>query len=154
MSALRNILRGTRSVDSGSFPLYRLCVFFGALASMLQLAIGGAPESVLATTNDQFAWVFIGLQAIGSVAILAALYVKRLDLDDSLRVEQIGALFLLSACATYVTAVSVNNGGPPTTYATWLVVALGTYLAYRVREIHAVLRAMAHGREVRADGGN
>ncbi|CAM3483586.1 hypothetical protein [Tsukamurella hominis] len=149
---LRMFLRGNRSVESGNFPLYRLCVSFGVLASILQLTVGGAPESVLATTGPAFVWLFIAMQSIGSVAILAALYVPRLDLDDSLRLEQVGALFLLAACATYFTAVTVNNGGPPTTFATWLVAALGTYLGFRAVEIRAILRIIPRGES--ADGSH
>ncbi|WP_205124529.1 hypothetical protein, partial [Tsukamurella sputi] len=147
---MKRYIEGRRKVDSGSFPLYSLCVAFGTLASIIQLA-AGAPESIVVTTSGWFAWAFIGLQLIGSASILAALYVTRLDLDDSLKLEQVGALSLLAACATYVAAVATNNGGPPTTFATWLVVAFGTYLGFRAVEIRSILRELL-SQEDQADG--
>lgn len=139
MTRISALFRGRRSIGSGSFPLYRVCVLMGLVASITQI-VYGVPESVLQTTDHAYGWIFIGLHITGSVLILSALYLPRLDLDDSLRIEQIGALALFSACSTYVAAVVVNNGGPPASYATWLVVALSLYLAYRIIEIHRILK--------------
>ena len=138
---LKSILRGNRQVESGSFPLYRLDLFCGMIASILQVSYG-APASVINTTSPMFDWIFICIQLFGSLVILYALYQKRFGIRDSLKLEQIGCLALLASTASYTTAVIVNNAGPPTAHATWLSISFSLYLAYRVVEIRKLIKRL------------
>ena len=143
-----------RRVASGSFPLYRFLVLGVLISGLLQVAYWEVPASVSNTSPHAFDYVYAVMQPVGAVVILLGLYTRRAML--SLQLERIGGTALATAGGMYAAAVTINNGGPPLTAATWTVFAMTVYLVYRIaieipQEINA-LECEAR-RRLNEDGG-
>ncbi|UJE15671.1 membrane protein [Gordonia phage Ligma] len=122
-------LRHRRVVKSGSPPLYWQ-MLVGAIISGVSQIIAGAPESVNRSSGEAATvdYMFCGFQLAGALISLASLYVEDGSarhaerLYWSLAFEGFGLILLFTASAVYVGAVTVNNGHPPTSMATWYVI--------------------------------
>lgn len=133
----------TRRVQSGSFPLYRLIVLGVLISGILQIGYWEPPESVVNTSAASFDYIYLALQFAGSAILLVGLFVRRALL--SLNLERVGGTALATAGFMYGAAVTINNGGPPLSAATWAIIMLSVYLVFRVlweipREIRLVER--------------
>ncbi|QNL30143.1 membrane protein [Gordonia phage Mariokart] len=127
-------LRHRRIVQSGSPPLYWQ-MLLGAIISGVSQIIAGAPESVNRSSGEAATvdYMFCGFQLVGAVISLASLYVEDGSarhaerLYWSLAFEGFGLVLLFTASAVYVGAVTVNNGHPPTSMATWYVIMFSVW---------------------------
>lgn len=133
----------TRRVASGNFPLYRLIVLGILISGILQVGYWEAPASVANTSPRVFDLIYLAMQGVGALVLLTSLYVRRAML--SLNLERIGGAALSTAGFMYLTAVILNNDGPPLTAATWSILMLSVYLLFRVfyeipREIRQIER--------------
>lgn len=142
-----------RRVASGNFPLYRLIIFGVLISGILQAAYWEVPASVSNSSPALFDLIYAVMQPVGAAVLLAGLYTRRAIL--SLQLERIGGTALATAGAMYAASVTVNNGGPPLTAATWSVFALTVYLVNRIsREIPREIRALEdEARRIVKDGG-
>ncbi|UYL88128.1 membrane protein [Gordonia phage Evaa] len=118
-------LRHRRIVQSGSPPLYWQMLLAAIISGVLQLVLG-APESVARTGESSAVdYMFMGFQLAGGLIALGALYIADGSsrhaerLYWSLSFEAFGLMLTATSIAVYAVAVTYNNGGPPTSFATW-----------------------------------
>lgn len=132
-------LRNRRIVSSGSPPLYWQLLFAAIISGVLQF-IGGTPESVSRSANGSTAvdYMFCALQLSGAVIALFALHIEDGSsrhaerLYWSLAFEAFGLVLMVTTATVYAAAVTIANHGPPTSMATWFVIAFG-YWSIRTR---------------------
>lgn len=112
--------------------------------------MGDAPQSVTDNTPEYFDYLFIGLQLIATVMIIAALYWEdgsshhAAKLRHSLAVEFVGLIFLNTVILVNVVAVMFYNQGPPSAGSTWLLIVFGTWIMFtRLPEIWRATRELS-----------
>lgn len=123
-----------RRVDSGTWPLYIIILVCSLTGSMVQLVTGAVPPSVANTTPAWYDKWFMVAQPVGAAIVLFALLRVR-ALVPSLQLERIGCIINATVGLIYFAAVTINNGGPPTALATWMLFGFAYYSAYRTYEI-------------------
>lgn len=150
VSLVRRGLRHTRIVPSGSPPLYRLNMVGLLVSGIIQAILGDAPQSVSDNTPEYFDWFFIGLQLIGTVAIIGALYGVENNTDHaaklrrSLVAEFVGLVFLVTVIIVNVVAVMFYNQGPPSAPSTWLLIMFGGWILYtRLPEVKRIIKELS-----------
>lgn len=153
MTFMRGIvaaLRNRRIVSSGSPPLYCQLLLGAIISGILQL-LGSAPESVSRTGNGSTAvdYMFCSLQLSGAVIALFALHIEDGSsrhaerLYWSLAFEAFGLVLMITTAAVYAVAVTIANGRPPTSMATWFVIMFGIWaLRTRLPQIIRALREL------------
>lgn len=150
----------TRIAISGSYPLYRLMCLGGIFSSVLSMIYGKYPGSLSATTDHNSAVMnaFNIMQLVGCLCIAAAFYMhKNRDprptrVQLSLALERLGIVLLIPVVGAYTYGVIQNNGGPPTTWATWGLAMFCLYLIYRFFEIGAALKEVQRPLEECTEG--
>ncbi|URM86115.1 membrane protein [Gordonia phage BiggityBass] len=141
-------IRHRRIVESGSPPLYWQLLQAGVVSGVLQLILG-VPPSISNSTGESYTvdYIFMALQLVGGLIALAALYIEDGSsrhaerLYWSLAFEAFGLMLLTTAVLIYSVAVVINNGGPPTSMATWFTVMFGVWaVRTRLPQIYRALR--------------
>lgn len=143
-----------RRVASGSFPLYRFLVLGVLVSGILQAVYWEVPASVSNSSPEMLDLIYATMQPAGALVLLIGLYTRRAML--SLQLERIGGTALATAGLMYAASVTINNGGPPLTAATWTVFAMTVYLVYRITiEIPQEITALEReARRIIEDGGD
>lgn len=124
-SLLARMLGHTRTVKSGSPPLYRLLVIGVIISGIAQAFAQEAPESITAQTPPWFDYAFMGLTLMSGLLILVGLYLVDENkyhaqrLADSLSIERLGLAFLMTVIAVNIVAVVIYYGRPPTGMGSW-----------------------------------
>jgi len=138
--SIRVFVLGSRRVVSGSWPLYRICALMLTISGGVQLVTGKLPGSVTGTASPEWTdLAYVWMQLIGGLLVLWSLLVGARDLEKSLNLERVGAIFIFVSSLTYVVSVVDYNSGVPTSSGVWLVVGVGIYTAFRVWEITRVI---------------
>lgn len=121
------------------FPLYRLQVFFYIVPAILQLAYWEVPVSIGSVTPQWYHGIFLGMQLVGAILILASLAMG--DTPDSAKMERPGALLLGTTSVVYFIGLwTYYDGKPPLVTATWVYFAFGLFCFIRMRQITKKLK--------------
>lgn len=138
---MAEVRRFRRRIESGSYPLYRMCTVALLVSALCQIVLWKVPDSVSDNSPGYFNVVFMVLQIVGAATVLVSVetpWPRRLV--DSLQLERVGAILLATVCLVYFASVCINNRGVPVSSGVWLTGAFGVYCLYRVWEISTVLR--------------
>lgn len=120
------------------------------ISGIIQAILGDAPQSVSDNTPEYFDWFFIGLQLLGTIAVIVALYgvenntEHAAKLRRSLAFEFVGLVFLVTVMIVNVVAVMFYNQGPPSAPSTWLLIMFAGWVLYtRLPEIWRATKALS-----------
>lgn len=120
------------------------------VSGIIQAMLGDAPQSVSDNTPEYFDWFFIGLQLIGTVSVIAALYgvennsTHAAKLRRSLVAEFVGLAFLVTVMIVNVVAVMFYNQGPPSAPSTWLLIMFSGWILYtRLPEVKRTIKELS-----------
>lgn len=145
----RRIIRKSRIVESGSYPLYRLISLSAIISGICQMVTRTWPQSfVEATSADWAGWAFSAIQFVGGLMVWCALYMHTdsepvlAKVQLSLSLERMGCALMISAIGTYTYGVIEQNDSFPKTWATWALMLFGIYLIYRLVEIRRALKEL------------
>lgn len=148
--AVMAAIRHRRIVESGSPPLYWQLLQGAVISGVIQLIVG-VPPSVSNTSDGSTVIdvMFVTFQLVGGLIALTALYIEDGSslhaerLYWSLAFEAFGLVLMITAVTLYSVAVVINNGGPPTTMATWYVIMFGIWaVRTRMPQIYRALHEL------------
>lgn len=126
---------------SVGFPLYRLIALFVLPPALLQLCYWEVPDTIESSTPGWYDAVFIGLQLIGAVMVIASLAMG--DTPDSARLERIAVVVLGGVGFIYFgVAWAFDGWKPPLATATWMQLAFSIFCVIRWGQLNRRINRM------------
>lgn len=155
------LIRNSRVVESGSFPLYRLMMVGSVISGIILLTIGKIPASIQdASPNDSWKYLTLFFQALGGILALCGLYyditrikviseglnkieISSIRLHRSLILERTGVIMTIIVILSYLWGVIWQNHSVPAAQATWFGIIFAWYLIRtRLPEISRAIKEL------------